>query len=100
MKAFPDDRQKDRIKKDVDRLFFVGIGIFLGYLAFPHFELKRLSELNEWQLWLGIVLVLGTFFMALYWIEEKINNRKVWWTLGIAAWLGTFTLALSGYHLQ
>ena len=100
MKAFPDAKQKERIKNDIDRLFFVGIGIFLGYLVLPKFGIEKLKELNAWQLWGGAVLIVGTSALLLYWVELKINNRKVWWSLGLIAWIGTFSLALSGYHLQ
>ena len=99
VQVFPDTKRIELIKQGVDKMAFGGVGTFLGFLAIPKIDWDRFGDLSP--TWMLVVMVgcLAPLVLLLLWIWQKTGSRKLRWSMGLAAWIGTIALALSGYHL-
>lgn len=102
MKAFPllpDAKRIELIKRGVDKMAFVGFAMLCFFLVLPKIDWDRFGDLEPG--WMVAVMVgcLAPPLLLLLWIEQKVRSRKIRWSIGGLAWVGTFALALSGYHL-
>lgn len=100
VQVFPDKKRIELIKKGVDKMAFSGVGVFLCFLAIPKIDWDRFGDLSPTWMLIVMVACLAPLVLLLIWIWEKTGSRKLWWGMGFAAWVGTFALALSGYHLS
>ena len=100
VQVYPDKKRIELIKVGADKLAFTGIGMLFLFLALPKFDWDGFTDLKP--IWMAAIMIVSLVppMLLLLWIEHKISNRKIWWTIGGLAWVGTFSLALSGYHLR
>ncbi len=102
MKALPllpDAKRIELIKRGVDKMAFVGVGVLCLFLALPKIDWDRFGDLKPGWMIAVMVGCVAPPLLLLLWIEQKIRSRKIRWSVGGLAWIGTFALALSGYHL-
>ena len=99
VQVYPDKKRIELIKVGVDKMAFTGIGMLALFLALPKIDWDGFTGLKP--IWMAAVMIgsLVPPMLLLLWIEQKISNRKIWWSFGGLAWVATFTLALSGYHI-
>lgn len=95
----PDAKRTELIKRGFDKMAFMGVVFLCVFLAFPKIDWDRFGDLQPGWMLAVMVGCLAPLLLLLLWIEEKIRSRKIRWTIGCLAWVGTFALALSGYLL-
>ena len=100
MQIYPDQARKEQIKLATDKFAFVGLGTCSFFLAIPIIDLGWFTSLNPF-LFIGVAIIaIGPVAFALFWLERKINNRKIWWSIGTLAWISCFFLAVTGYYMK
>jgi hypothetical protein len=95
----PDEKRIELIRRGVDKMAFTGVGMLCLFLALPTIDWDGFAAMEPVWMAAAMIVCLVPPMLLLLWIEQKICNRKIWWTIGGLAWVGTFTLALSGYHI-
>lgn len=99
VQVLPDKKRIELIKQGFDKMAFTGLGMFIVFLALPKIAWDAFGDLNPFGMLIVMVASLTPLVLLLIWIAEKISSRKLWWSIGFTAWIGTFALALAGYQL-
>ncbi len=99
VQVLPDKKRIELIKQGVDKMAFTGLGMFLVFLALPKIDWDAFGDLSPFWMLIVMVASFAPLVLLLIWVSKKISSRKLWWSIGFTAWIGTFALALSGYHL-